>query len=233
MKIYRLNTASGDKYSGVKGDSYQSSNMAGDYEYDAFNSFRNFYTNDVDPRIIPVLLEKKATVTDLISIAILNPRVGIIISETFLKHLQKFRIMKHKLYPIPLTYTIDNRELLHDHTLLTLEKGNHELIDFKSSQFLVKSILESINEPIEINSEVEFLRLDKEFVNNSSSMQNDGWHKYIGYTKLVLHENLKYDLFRLGRFGGMYMSESLKNSLEEICYTGVEFEEEINIYCKD
>ncbi len=142
MKIYKVLTSFDPKIIGVT-DGIQSSEMAGNYPYEDKNSISRVWKDDsiVDPLVSPILLKKKAKITDIISSDRISMAFGLVISKKLLSFLDDFSIADIKSYNIPLTYSRDCSELLNDHVLLALNRYCYNMIDFDSSLFCISSIM--------------------------------------------------------------------------------------------
>lgn len=198
------------------GEFCQIQRIAGGYNYNAPNSIWNFYHNSVEPNFQPHLLHYEAKLTTFLSNE--SGAGYYVYSNDFINFLTEFNIQKeYSVYPVELTYHQDRSDLIQDeYSALVIWKSNdhYNSIDFEDSDFYVRYKLDKT--PTKIESVENLINLQEVIKENPTS-------KSIGATKIVLRQSFDYDMFRLGIFGGLYISERLKNAIEDNGFTGMEF----------
>lgn len=215
MKYFKFDRNRTKKETGVS-EYRQVQHIAGHYKYDSPNSISYFWLNSIEPNFQPFLLHFNAKLTDYIS----NERGAgfFIFNNNFIEFLSEFMIQKkYSFYPIELTYHNDKSDLIQgQYSALVIWKSDkhYNSINFVKSDFYVRYKLDKT--PTKIDNVENLISLQEVIKENPAS-------KSIGATRIVLRKSFKYDMFRLGIFGGLYISERLKNAIEQKGYTGMEF----------
>ncbi len=191
--------------------------IAGRYDYDSPDSISCFWLNSTKPNFQPFLLHSNAKLTDYLS----NERGAgfFIFKNNFINFLSDFNIQKeYSVYPVELTYHKDRSDLIQgQYSALVIWKSNehYNSIDFEKSDFYIQTKIDKST--INFKDKNQLLNLIKVMKEKSES------RFIIGYDNIVLKNDLKVDIFRLGIFGGLYVSEKLKDAIEEHGFTGMEF----------
>lgn len=165
-------------------------------------------------------LDNGSMFTDILFPTSLGYSLGLMCNEKVLSVLSDFRLLEYDIYNHveiyyqmkPLTFYAVNR----DYKWIHFISRNKLDFDFKNSRFISKKKTGGDKKYIEINSYEEYL-----------SKQSD-MHVFrtIDFEELYLKNSEYFDLFRLHDFNNslLYISENLKNKLEEENITGAVFE---------
>lgn len=214
MNFYKINNVFDKSITGV--DGFQTSKMFGKYDYEAENSVWNFTKQFplITPKLSPFLLEKGVKLLDRISTNQINSNFALVISDRLYNFLLKFKVGDFFAQKVLLTY--DGNSLNEDYFLYIDKENKYDFIDFANSSFKVVSAIKKIDLDIKIDNE-------NILTNTIEILHDEAWHKKVSAQKLILKDNFNFDLFRLGVFGGLYVSEKLKNAIEKNGFTGMEF----------
>lgn len=165
------------------------------------------------------ILQNKARETTMISVTAINNNVFLVLKNYFIDFLKDFKIADFQSWKI---YAYHKKQLVAYYSLFHLSyPSQKELIDFEKSRFKVKDSLNNIS-------------LEKKF-RNFHDYQTD-WERLIWKGSVITFDilyldfsMLNLDLIRIINIDsigiGYYVSERLKNAIEEQKFTGFAFQE--------
>ncbi len=165
------------------------------------------------------ILQNKARETTMISVTAINNTVFLFLKNYFIDFLKDFIIADFQSWKIDAYH---KKQLVEDYSLFHLSyPSQKELIDFEKSKFKIKDSLNNIS-------------VEKKF-KNFHDYQID-WEKLIWKGSVITFDiiyldfsMLNLDLFRIINIDsvgiGYYVSERLKNAIEEQKFTGFAFKE--------
>lgn len=171
---------------------------------------------------LPVIhLQNNAKQTTLLNSVIIQPWF-LIFRNNFIKYLKEYNISEFQCWNIDITH---NKEIIRDYSLFYLIKGIQDtIVDYKNSEFFIgnfnKSKDNTSGKNVGINNYYEYLKI-KSFTDNDDNL-------FLYCNKVVINlKNIEFDLFRLINipFGGYFVSERLKNAIEQNRFTGMRFQE--------
>lgn len=206
-------------------ESDQTDTIIGENASMAYNSLKTFLFNEPynAPILSTFLLKKKAKLTDYISSCQVNYRSGHLISEKLLHFIQKFKISDYFAIPAEFTYDRNLIEIISGYYLFVIKNSIFSYVNFEKSRFKINSIMNDFQQSIVINSVTDIVEF-------RVSKNESEWHHKLDFEKLVLMKDCNFDIFRIGEgMGGYYVSEKLKETIEEAGFTGMRFEEAPNI----
>ena len=162
---------------------------------------------DFDFNPPPFKLERMAKKTDWLNNIFLNQMITI--SPRFLKMLEQFSLPDHQIFPA----RVFHEDVEFNYFLVYFYPPMQDkFIDFEESEF-VKDYFGAFKNTLEINS------LEEYKVARSQIKLPEG----ITFSKLVFKKDIPYDIFRFFLLGrGIYISEKLKNAIQEAGLTGME-----------
>lgn len=230
MKYYKIINEIEPKITGVKGGESQINVMVEPYDYNAHNSVRQItgisLELDFEPDLNVQLLRKRAKITDMISSERINSLACKLFSERFIEFLTMFNLPKYKTYLAPMAKGVkEGYRWYHSHYLFMLIETANTLIDFKQSEFVLKP---SIYDPNIAWIQVEVGNCEELYTYLQPRLFKKG-AKRIHATKIVFRPEMKFDMIRLHRLDGYFVSEHLKNMIQQEGYTGMRFELAENI----
>jgi len=231
MKYYKIGMELDPKIIGVKGGECQINVMAEPYDYNAHNSVRQItgisLELDFEPDLNAQLLRKQAKITDMISSQRINSLACKLFSDRFIEFLTNFNLPKYKTYLAPIMREAKEGDVwYHSHYLFMLVETANTLIDFKQSEFVLKP---SIYDPNIDWVQVKVENCEDLYKYLKPKLYKKG-AKRIHATKIVFKPEMKYDMIRLHRLDGYFVSEYLKNAIQQEGYTGMRFELSENIF---
>lgn len=165
------------------------------------------------------ILQNNARETTMISVTAINNTVFLVLKNYFIDFLKDFIIADFQSWKIDAYH---KKQLIEDYSLFHLSyPSQKELIDFEKSKFKIKESLNNIS-------------VEKRF-KNFHDYQTD-WEKLIWKGSVITFDilyldfsMLNLDLFRIINIDsigiGYYVSERLKNAIEEQKFTGFAFKE--------
>lgn len=207
MKIYKLIVSSKNGFQANIGDIPQEYWDKSLYEPYPFEEIDSIYLD----------LEKRCKKTDVLNVGDLNIE-GFPISNKFVDILKKFNLLDIQFVKI-------TNKTLSDYSVMFFNSDITDKIDYQKCNFI---LIDDFFEEIEI--------LDENLPQNQNelkviSKKNAGSDRKIrpknGYYFIDGFNIFEYDVFRIGYFDKtFYVSERVKNALEEQKITGVHFIEE-------
>ena len=212
MKYYKLNFSSNLKEIGKFPQSEDC--IIGDVQQD-FIPWEGKI--DFDFKLPEPILEKKAKQTSYIVVVAISK--FLVIDDEFLSFLRLFNIGNYQEWKIN---TWQNKQLIDKYNLFLINNTKQDkYIDFSKSEFYSKKLGDwdnsSAQQPVSVNDY-------DEYVSEKERLRKD---------KLMLLEKKVYldlskateDMFRIVNAppGGYFVSERLKNAIEESGFTGMEF----------
>ncbi len=216
MKYYKLDFSSNVKEVGKIPQSEECITI-GDIQQDfiPWQGKINFEFNLPKP-----ILEKKSKQTSYINV-IAIPSFFIVINDELLNLLKTFNIGKYQNWKIK---TWQNNQLIEKYNLFLLNDTKQaEYIDYKKSSFYSKKLGDwdnsSIQKPVFVENYDEYVS-EKELLRKDKLM--------LLHRKVTLNlSKATEDMFRIvnAPLGGYFVSEKLKNVIEENGFTGMEFTE--------
>ncbi len=167
-------------------------------------------------------LEKKAKQTSLINVVAV-PTLFLVIEDDLLSLFKDFDIGNYQSWKIR---SWQNSKLIEKYNLFIInDTKQDEYINFSKSEFLIGKIGDwrdlSVREPVTVTNYDEY-----DYLKNSLRKTKD--KKRLRYNKIVLDlSSISKDMFRLlnSPLGGYFISERLKNAIEENNFSGMEFTE--------
>lgn len=212
MRLFKLDISLDNK---VIGAYPQVEEMIKGYDYDAKDSVyqlvynRNKYI-DFTPNLESFLLKKKAKFTDLIGAIPIGGASGLLISGWFKEILTSFNLMTHQFFAAVIVNHVGHANLyywMHLVSNLSL-KVNYEFSKFYKSG----------GDKVKITSFENFLIKKKRL---------GVFYKITSKEIAIQEKDIEVlDLFYFGNFDfGIYISERLKNKLEEKGITGINLTE--------
>lgn len=230
MKYYKIINEIEQKITGVKGGESQINVMVEPYDYNAYNSVRQItgisLKLDFEPDLNAQLLKKRAKITDMISSERINSLAAKLFSERFIEFLTMFNLPKYKTYLSPMAKEVKGEyKWYHSHYLFMLVETANTLIDFKQSDFVLKPL---IYDPTVAWISVEVGSCEDLYTHLQPKPFKKG-AKRIHATKILFRSEMKFDMIRLHRLDGYFVSEHLKNMIQQEGYTGMRFELAKNI----
>ncbi|WP_299888931.1 hypothetical protein [uncultured Lacinutrix sp.] len=166
------------------------------------------------------VINPKAKLTTYIKGSYISSSKFLIIKDSFVEFLKDFDVVDFKTWDLKVHY---KSEILNNYKLFHMPIPTKDnFIDFEKSDFYLGDISnwQSNMGKIRINDYSEYINLVE------SSMKEN---KMIKCNKLILNlESAKKDFFKTARYpigGGYYVSEQLKEAIEEKKYTGMAFKE--------
>lgn len=166
-------------------------------------------------------LEKKSKQTSFIKVVAI-PTTFLVIDDSLLTFLQNFNIGNYQNWKINTWY--DKQQLLKKYNLFVInDTKQSEYIDYSKSNFFSKKLGDwnntSVQKPV-------FVRDYNEYVHEKELLRKD--------KLMLLHSKVTFDLskanediFRIvnAPHAGYFISEKLKNEIEENGFTGMDFKE--------
>ncbi|WP_293902540.1 hypothetical protein [Sphingobacterium sp. UBA5670] len=169
---------------------------------------RNKYIPDFEIEGCTASLYKKAKLTDFLDFSPFLFTCPFMLSERAVKVFLKFNIQKYYTYPV--TLFDKGKPLQEKYELFCCPLLQYDIVDFEKSIFYKPKGL-----------------YEKTYLNVND---NEEYRKHSGNIRaeeLVLNPNFDTSLdFFCGRIGGMYVSEGLKNAIENLGLTGVKIYED-------
>lgn len=169
-------------------------------------------------------LVSKAKLTTFLS-GVINPNNFLVFKKYFIDFLKDYDFGEYQSWILNVR---KNGELIRDYSLFYLMNDSQDkYVDFEGSEFLVGKLGDwkdtSSRKPVKVKNYREYLNLI-DVLKNSNDKSD------IRCDKLVLNlSSANEDLFRLSRmpyFGdGYYVSERLKNDIDNQGFTGISFKE--------
>jgi hypothetical protein len=189
-----------------------SDHMISGYNFNAKNSVYNLPSRgkiEFTPNIYGIQMLKRAKLMDIIY-SVPVPNSGIIISNKLLQAIKKFSILLETQI-FDATVIFNNKEYAY-FCYYIYEAKEDQIVDWNRSYFIEKNFLETIGE--------EFQTTKSEIL----KMQTEEF-KQFEPTILVLNSTyIQSGIFKLDHtFYGNYITEELKNEIEEIGCIGIDF----------
>ncbi|WGH75604.1 hypothetical protein P8625_00130 [Tenacibaculum tangerinum] len=213
MKYFELKNSRDRKNVGVKPQSEEG--VFGDIQQD-FIPWEGRI--DFDFMLPEPYLEKKAKQVSLLDVAFIRTTF-LVIDDDFLAFLKEFEIGNHQHWKIK---TWQNKKLIHNYNLFLMNDTKQDVyIDFSNSEFYSKKLGDwdnsSIQQPVLVNDYDEYVS-EKERLRKDQLMLLEK-NVYLDLSKAT------EDMFRIVNAppGGYFVSEKLKNAIEENGFTGMEF----------
>lgn len=165
------------------------------------------------------ILQNNARETTMISVTAINNTVFLVLKNYFIDFLKDFKIADFQSWKIDAYH---KKQLVKDYSLFHLSyPSQKELVDFEKSKFKIRDSLNSIS-------------VEKKF-KNFHDYQTD-WERLIWKGSVITFDilyldfsKLNLDLIRIINIDsisiGYYVSERLKNAIEEKRFTGFAFQE--------
>tara|TARA_R110001583_G_scaffold60219_10_gene179040 strand:- start:938 stop:1618 length:681 start_codon:yes stop_codon:yes gene_type:complete len=175
---------------------------------------------DFDFKLPEPILEKKSKQTSYVRVVAISVRF-LVVDNEFLNFLKNYNIGNYQKWKIK---TWQNEELIKKYNLFILnDTKQSEYIDFEKSDFLIGKLGDwkdrSTRRPISIKNYDEYIYKKEKLGKESLMLLHD---------KVTLDlKGVNVDMFRIvnAPLGGYYVSERLKNAIEENGFTGMEFKE--------
>ncbi|MFY7898917.1 MAG: imm11 family protein [Chitinophagaceae bacterium] len=187
--------------------------------YENSNFIGNIHLKKITshPDLTIPILRKKAKLTDLISAGIMGFSFKLLISTKLKLLLEKYQNDNLQFFKTSLIYKDDENN---DYWVVHPYRADYDFVDYAKSVISKENILGTDpKEYVTINS-------TESFIQQRTEHRTDG--KIWGFTiEKIAFKNGLTDLFVLdGVSGGIgyYVSEKLKNEIEEAGCTGIEFE---------
>lgn len=201
----------------IVGKYFQSENIAYNYGDDP-KFLNNVYFEKIDfTPITPVLiLHKKAKITDLISNVNGGSGTHLVMSEKLKNIIEKYRKEGLQFFK---TSIIKDKMEIDNYFSLNMYIGNNGFIDFSKSTIKFRrydpKIIKS-PEIIKVNSLIEFNEL----------LENRNMFDEVSINNIFLNDKVDEDFFMLRNvFGSLFfVSEKLKQEIEDAGCTGIEFQ---------
>ncbi|WGH75602.1 hypothetical protein P8625_00120 [Tenacibaculum tangerinum] len=172
---------------------------------------------DFDFTLPEPILEKKAKKTSYVKVVAISD--FLVIDDDFLAFLKSFNIGNYQDWKIK---TWQNKQLITNYNLFLIndtKQGSY--IDFSNSEFYSKKLGDwdnsSIQQPVLVNNYDEYVFKQKELRKDQLMLL---------HRKVTLNlSKATEDMFRIVNAspGGYFVSEKLKNAIEENGFTGMEF----------
>jgi len=175
---------------------------------------------DFDFKLPEPILEKKSKQTSYINVVAI-PSFFLVIDDDLLNFLRDFKIGNYQNWKIN---TWQDKQIIEKYNLFLLNDTKQvEYIDFKKSEFYSKNIDDWDNSGVQKTNYVENYN---EYISLVEMLRKDKLMIYRSKITLNLR-NAKEDLFRVVGVHpeGYFVSEKLKNSIENNGFTGMEFKE--------
>lgn len=173
---------------------------------------------DVDFKLPEPILEKKAKLISLLDVAFIGLPF-LVINDNFLAFLKSFNIGNYQDWKIK---TWQNKQLITNYNLFLMNDTKQDVyIDFSNSEFYSKKLGDwdnsSIQQAVLVNDYEEYVFKQKELRKDKLLLL----HHKVTLNLSKAHE----DMFRITNVSpnGYFVSEKLKNAIEENGFTGVEF----------
>lgn len=216
MKYYKLNLSSDLKMVGKIPQSEKGVTI-GDIQQD-FMPWQGKI--DFDFNLPEPILEKKAELVSILDVAFMRPWF-LVIDDKLLEFLKNFNLGNHQNWKIK---TWQNNQLIEKYNLFFLnDTKQSEYIDYKKSSFYSKKLGDwdnsSIQKPVFVENYDEYVS-EKELLRKDKLM--------LLHSKVTLDlSKATEDMFRIinAPLGGYFISEKLKNAIQEHGSTGMEFTE--------
>lgn len=216
MKYYKFDFSSNEKEVGKIPQSHDIVTI-GDIQQD-FIPWQGAI--DFDFNLPEPILDKKAKQTSFIDVTAV-PSFFLVIDDKLLELLKTFNLGNYQVWKIK---TWQNNQLIEKYNLFLLSDTKQaEYIDYKKSSFYSKKIGDwdnsSIQKPVFVNNYDEYIS-EKELLRKDKLM--------LLHSKVTLDlSNATRDMFRIinAPLGGYFISEKLKNAIQEHGSTGMEFTE--------
>lgn len=163
-------------------------------------------------------LQKGARLTTLLSVVMFSGRY-FAFGDEFIDFLKDFNIGEYQHWPIDV---IQNKKIVKGYNLFYLATTRQrEYIDYANSSFYVGSIRDYkfVGDDVRVSNYEEFLKIKNELRDKKL---------FLKYSKLVINlTNAEEDIFRfVNSFeGGYYVSNRLRQAIEDNQFTGFAFDE--------
>lgn len=206
MKIYKLVVSSDNGFQANIGDI--------DEEYWEKSLYESYPFEEIDSIFLD--LEKKCKKTDILNVGDLNIH-GLLISNHLVEISKNYNLVDIQIVKIT------NKSLL-DYSVMFFNSDLTDKIDYKKCNFM---LVDDFFTEIKIIEENLPNNLDdlKKIAKNNAGLGNRIFPKN-GYHFVENFDVFEYDLFRIGYIDiNFYISERLKNRLEQENITGVKFYE--------
>lgn len=195
----------------------QSERMADHYYYKGSNSIRNLnYDNHFIPDLDAIQLVRGAKLTDLLSVVVISPMEGKIISKEFKDLLGNFDLPKHAFYKARVINSKNQEVLEKQYFLFRVLEHQNQHINFDRSEFYIKEWGEGEVAAIDIHN-AEDLEI-------SSKERGLKAGQFVTPRFITLLPDVAFDIFSFRRFAGFFISERLKTAIEQSGLTGIRFE---------
>lgn len=200
----------------------QSLKMTGGYDYSAENSVYNIATKEfsdsdfIKINFDKIELESGAKYTDLISSMVINSFYVLIISSSLTQFLNKFKLPQKYIKEVKVVNPRLNIEI--DYNAFYIN-NNYEIIDFLETEFIIKETFQpwETGEIRKFKNQIELNEFFKKMTGE------------ISIKPVFLKLRTDFELFRLAKLGGFFVSENLKRDIEHQNFTGISFELSENI----
>lgn len=195
----------------------QSLKMTGGYDYSAENSVYNIATKEfsdsdfLKSNFDKIELESGAKYTDLISSMVINSFYVLIISPSLTQFLDNFKLPQKYIKEVKVVNP--RLEMETDYNAFYIN-NNYEIIDFAETEFIIKETFQ----PWETGEICKF----KDHNELNEFFKNMTWE--ISIKPVFLKLKTDFELFRLAKFGGFFVSETMKLEIENQNFTGISYE---------
>jgi len=182
----------------------------------------NFEKVDFEPITSNAILEKKAKLTDLISCPSIGFSLKLLVSGKFKDILEKNRKNGIQFFKAPI---IQNNIMIEDYWILNFYEFNHEYIDFQNSK--ISYTRKADDYKTTYNTIKEYINLENLEQFEAKLLEAITKEETLSIEKLNLfNQNVNEDFFMIKYvFGGLYfVSEKLKQEIEDAGCTGIEFQ---------
>jgi hypothetical protein len=215
MKYYKLTASRNRKIVGVKPQSQDG--FFGDVQ----QSFIPWEGKiDFDFILPEPNLEKKAKQVSFLDVAFIHPYRFLVLDDNLLSLFKNFNIGKYQSWKINTWY--NKKEIIKKYNLFLLNDTKQaKYIDFKKSEFYSKKLGDwnnsSIQKPV-------FVENYNEYTSKKESLRKDKLMLLNNKVTIDLSKATE-DMFRIANapIEGYFVSEKLKNAIEENSFTGMEF----------
>jgi hypothetical protein len=199
--------------------------MSKGYDYSASNSVHSLKGSrfpEQTPNFNSFLLHSKAKLSDLISEGVTGGG-GMVVSEKFKDILDSVNLVSHKYYPIKIIHKgIEHTNYFWLHIISDLT----EYVDYTKSKFFIYKNFAFDQGDIQILSKEDLIKKRLDIKKEDSSLTI--WSKQITFLP-SFDKNL--DMFIVSLFDAKtYISDALKNKIEQEKITGIKITVANNIY---
>lgn len=216
MKYYKLKNSRNRKEIGVSPQSEEVKDI-GDLQKD-FVPWEGRI--DFELKLPEPILEKKAKQTSFVNVVAI-PSLFLVIDNSLLELLKKHNIGNYQSWKIK---TWQSKKLVEKYHLFIINDTKQaEYINYEKSEFYSKKLGDwnnsSIQKPVFVKNYDEYSRV-KENLRKDKLM--------LLHKKVTINLNkINVDMFRIVNAppGGYFISENLKNAIEQNGFTGMDFEE--------